>query len=241
MARVDAREPSSRPAFGACPASTILVIAPHSDDEVLGVGGTIARLSGEGRRVVVAVVTKGYEPDFPQALIDQGRDEAKRAHELLGVGEAVFLDLPAARLDTVAHADVNVRIGSLVDEVRPATVFVPFAGDVHLDHQLVALSAMVCCRPCCERMPSAVYAYETLSETNWNAPYITPAFQPNTYFDISSHLATKLDALRAFSTQMRPFPNERSIEAAEHLARLRGCAVGLPAAEAFVLLRQVVR
>ena len=222
------------------PPESVFVLAPHPDDEVLGVGGTIARLADEGRPVIVAVLTRGYPPDFAEEGTLRNREHNLRAHQILGVAETRFLDFPAARLDTVAHAEVNSALGALMLELRPHQVYLPFAGDIHLDHQLAALSAMVAARPCRASTPSAVYAYETLSETNWNAPGITPAFQPNVFVDITDHLVTKLEAFRAFEMQVQAFPHERSVEALEALARLRGATVGLRAAEAFMLLRQVV-
>ncbi len=218
----------------------VLVVAPHPDDEVLGVGGTMARLAAEGSEVHVAVVTRGMPPHFAAEVIEQTRGEAREAHAMLGVRETHFLDFPAAALDTVAHRDVNAALAGLFRRVAPGTVFVPFPGDIHLDHQQVFLSALVASRPTAPGHPAAVYAYETLSETNWNAPYLAPAFQPTVFVDVSAHLERKLAAMQRFASQLRPAPHERSIEALRALAVLRGATVGVAAAEAFVLVRQVV-
>lgn len=217
----------------------VLVLAPHPDDEVLGAGGTIARCVDEGATVVVAIVTKGYPPRFDDDLIATGRREAGVAHEVLGVKETMYLDLPAAGLDEVPHAELNERLRAVVQDVAPGRMFVPFGGDLHLDHQRIFLSALVAARPCGRASP-AVYAYETLSETNWNAPYLAPSFAPNCFFDITDSLERKLEAMAAYASQLRPFPHERSLEAVRALAISRGAQVGLPAAEAFVLLRQVL-
>lgn len=219
--------------------SVLLVLAPHPDDEVLGVGGTIARCAGEGISVVVAIVTKGYPPRFDEELIAAGRREARVAHELLGVKETLYLGLPAAELDQVPHADLNERLGAVVREVAPDRIFVPFAGDLHVDHQRIFLSALVAARPVGAATPD-VLAYETLSETNWNAPYLAPAFAANCFVDITATLERKLEALAAYRSQLQPFPHERSLEAVRALAISRGAQVGLAAAEAFVLLRQVL-
>lgn len=217
----------------------VLVIAPHPDDEVLGAGGVIARLAAEGAEVNVVVVTRGRPPHFAEALVDQVRGEAEAAHRILGVHRTYFLDLPAAALDTVAHRDINEALGGVFRSVEPERVFVPFPGDIHLDHQVVFQSAMVASRPTAAAFPRAVYAYETLSETNWNAPYVTPPFVPTVYFDITGHLDAKLEAMRAFASQLRPPPHERSLASLEALATLRGSTVGVRAAEGFVLVRQV--
>jgi len=216
----------------------MLVVAPHPDDEVLGVGGTLARAAAEGGETYVAIVTRGFPPAFDAGLIARGRDEAARAHALLGVRETFALDFPAAAVDGVPHRELNAALGKLVRELRPDTVFVPFPGDIHLDHQHIFHSTLVASRPSNGWMPRAVYAYETLSETNWNAPYLTPAFHPTVFVDISAHLEAKVRAMETYASQIRPFPHERSAQALRALAALRGSTVGVEAAEAFVLVRE---
>ncbi|WP_407946684.1 PIG-L deacetylase family protein [Pararhizobium mangrovi] len=217
-----------------------LVVAPHPDDEVLGAGGTMAALTQAGCSVFVAVVTTGKAPDFDMRQVTTVREECARAHEKLGVRETLWLDQPAARLSEVAHVELNAALSGVVDAVRPGALVLPFVGDIHMDHQLTFLSGLVAARPHGPKFPPLVLAYETLSETNWNAPYLSPSFQPNYFVDISSTIDLKLDAMAAFSSQVRSFPHERSIEALEALAVMRGVTVGCAAAEAFVLLRNVI-
>jgi LmbE family N-acetylglucosaminyl deacetylase len=205
----------------------VLVIAPHADDEVLGVGGTIARFADEGAEVSV-----GEE--------DHIRREAVRAHEILMLKEAIYLDFPAAALDTVAHRELNNALSLLYKRICPTIVFVPFLGDVHRDHQAAFQSAMVMCRPTSGNLPHSVLAYETISETNWNASPVTPGFLPNTYVDISNYLETKLAAFQAYASQVRSFPHERSLETMRAMAVMRGSTVHLKAAEAFVALRNII-
>ncbi len=217
----------------------VLVLAPHPDDEVLGPGGTVAKLAAAGALVHVAVVTKAGPPIFTQQVLETGRREAAAAHAVLGIERSHFLSFPAAGLDTVAHAEMNAGLLEVFAEVRPEVVFVPFLGDIHADHQQVFASALVCCRPGTSVTPASLYAYETLSETNWNAPYLTPGFVPNVFVDISEQLETKLEAMRQYGSQLKDFPHERSLEAIRSLASLRGSTVGRRAAEAFVLVRDI--
>jgi LmbE family N-acetylglucosaminyl deacetylase len=216
-----------------------LVIAPHPDDEILGCGGTMARLVAEGCSVTVAIVTKGMAPQFSDELVSKIRAEARASHELIGIDETRYLDLPAAALDTVAATTLNAALARLVQEVQPKTIFVPFIGDIHTDHQLTFLGAMVASRPRDESAPQRIYAYETLSETNWYAPGITPAFVPNVFVDISKTLEMKIEAFRCFKSQVKEFPDERSVEAVRALAAIRGASMYLRAAEAFMLVRQI--
>lgn len=219
---------------------SVLVIAPHTDDEVLGAGGTMARFAHEGAKVTVAVLTGGFPPDFAEEEEALIREEAVRAHAMLKVSETVYFDFPAAALDLVPHRDVNRAMGDLYKRIKPDYVLVPFLGDVHLDHQAAFQSAMVMCRPTGGHVPRSVWAYETISETNWNAPLVTPGFVPNTFVDISDYLELKLEAFRTYASQVKPFPHERSLEAMRAMAILRGATVHFRAAEAFVAIRNLI-
>lgn len=223
---------------GALP-GPILVIAPHPDDEVLGCGGTIARLAAEGASVHIGIVTSGKPPRFDPAQVAGVRAETARAHEMLGVAETHWLGLPAAALDQMAHGDVNAAIDDLVRRIRPATMLIPFLGDLHLDHQVVFRSCLVAARPRSAEAPICLMAYETLSETNWGAPGIDPQFSPNCFIDIGDYLDRKIEAFLEFESQVRPFPDERSPEAIRALATLRGATVYRKAAEAFCVVREI--
>ncbi len=218
----------------------ILVIAPHHDDEVLGVGGTIARFTAEGAEVFVAILTKGYAPEFDESDYEIDCQEALSAHNVLGVKQTIFASFPAARLDTIPHLEVNKKLVEICRKVQPDILFIPFNGDIHLDHQRVFMSALVATRPVNNNVPKYIYAYETLSETNWNAPYLTPGFQPNVFVNISDYLEQKIQSMKMYASQIKPFPNERSDESLRALATLRGSTVGCFAAEAFVLIRQII-
>lgn len=224
---------------------SILILAPHADDEVLGVGGTISRFVEEGKRVVVAVLTgHGVDPHpiWSRDAWDSVRAEAAEACNTLGVAELIFKDLPAACLDTCPAWEINRVVADLIREVSPVEVYVPFAHDLHQDHQAIAYAALVATRPYLPigQRVKRVLAYETLSETHLAAPYLFPAFQPNVFVDITAHLEKKMDAMRAYSSQLQAENLPRSIEALRALARLRGTHVGVNAAEAFILLRETL-
>ncbi len=218
----------------------ILIIAPHPDDEVLGCGGTIAKFSAEKHEVFVTIVTKGRPPLFSEEFVAQGRKESLRAHQVLGVKDTIFCDLPAAALDVTEHSQVNQVIGKVVTELKPDLLFIPFLGDIHLDHQHVFLSSLVASRPNHASYPKKILGYETLSETNWNAAYLTPGFHPNVFFDITDHLETKMRAFSCYQSQIKEFPHERSLVALDALAKVRGASVFCKAAEAFVMIREVI-
>lgn len=217
----------------------ILVIAPHADDEILGVGGVMARNIAEGNGVYVCVVTRGEEPLFTKELVDKLRAETLAAHKFLGITKTYFLEYPAVMLEGVPRYKLNQSIMDVVSEVKPDEVYIPHAGDMQKDHQLVNEAVMVAVRPKYTHKISAVYAYETLSETEWNIPNTVNAFIPNVYVDIGSYIETKKKALAYFATQVSDFPDPRSLEAVEALAKYRGSTVKANAAEAFALIREI--
>lgn len=217
----------------------VLVFAPHPDDEIIGVGGTIAKRIQNGDEVYVCIVTKALDTMFPRELIKQGRKECREADAKLGVKETIFLDFPAVMLETVPRYELNGKISEVVQRIRPDEVYIPHRGDMQLDHQMVVDSAMVAVRPRGNYYPKRVYAYETLSETGWNIPNTVNEFIPTVYEDISGTLKAKLEAMNIFQSQLAPFPAARSIGAIEALARYRGATVNVNAAEAFNLIREI--
>lgn len=217
-----------------------LVIAPHADDEVLGVGGTIAKHIDEGNDVYVCIVTSGHPTMFPEDILKQLRKEALSAHEFLGVKETFFLDFPAVMLSEIPKHEINGKILDTINEVQPDVVFIPHYGDMHLDHYIVSQASMVGLRPIREHKVLEVYSYETLSETEWNIPHTSNTFIPNTWVDISNYLDKKLKAMNTYSTQVYEFPHPRSLGGIESLAKFRGSTIGVNAAEAFTLIRRII-
>ena len=217
----------------------VLIIAPHPDDEVLGCGGTMARLAREGQKVTVAIVTKG-SPLFPASQVRQVRAEARKANKLLGVQTLLFLDLPVTSLHLMPEHKLNKVFSDLTDKVKPTTVFLPFPGDRHEDHRQIFDAAMVAMRPDRRRTQvTRICCCETVSETHWAAPGVEPPFQPNCYVDITPTLDDKLSAMRQYKSQLAERIPARSIEAIEALARFRGSIVGMGAAEAFCVVRDL--
>lgn len=211
----------------------VLIFAPHNDDEVLGVGGTICKLASQGHSVIVCEVTSGPKYKMMQ-------EEARKAHEKLGVKKSVFLNLPYIRLKQMDTVEINRAISDVVNDVKPEMVFVPFIGDMHLDHREVTESALVAVRPVNGCSVHTVYMYETLSETGWNIPNSERSFIPDTWFDISPFVDRKIEAMQCYESQIRVYPNPRSGEGIKALAMYRGSMVGVEYAESFMTVRNIV-
>lgn len=215
----------------------ILVVAPHPDDEVLGCGGTIAKLSRFYEHVHILIVTRGDDL-FDQGMIETGRKEALEAHKLLGAAKTHFADLPAIKLDTLPHYQINSVLSGFLREIQPQILLIPFSGDINKDHQIVHECCMVAARPF-DTSVTSIYCYETPSSTNWNSPGMAPGFAPNTFVDITSEIDLKLEAVRTFASQLKEFPHERSTESVMALSKYRGGFVSLRHAEAFMCIRDI--
>lgn len=217
----------------------ILIIAPHPDDEVLGCGASIARFVAEGNNVYVLVATRGSNRLYDQQKVENVRDEAREAHRLLGVKDTVFLEFPAPELDTVPVADIARAFSKVIHQFSTTKLFLPHRGDIHNDHSVVFNAGLVAARPVNNCPVKQIYTYETLSETEWAAPYSGDAFVPNVYMDVSQFFEKKIEAFACFKSQLRSFPNPRSFDALTALASFRGSTVGLNKAEAFMCIRIV--
>ena len=227
----------------------VLVFAPHPDDEVLGCGGTIARYIAEGSDVYVCIMTCGYPPIYEEDYNIAKKNgwphiqypDIMRAHKILGIKKTFFLRFPTVQMETVPRYELNGKITDLFQELVPDVVFIPHFGDMQKDHKITSEAVMVAVRPKYGSIVRYVYSYETLSETEWNIPHAANSFVPNTFVNIDGYLDKKLEALSCFTSQLSAFPNPRSLEAAEALARLRGSTMGSKAAEAFTLVREYRR
>ena len=219
----------------------ILVVAPHPDDEMIGVGGTIIKNIAEGNEVYVVIVTKGMSPLFDPAIIEKTRGEARRCHKKIGIKKTYFLDFPSTMLDTTPKYKLNGAIFDVMKEVMPTEVYIPYSGDMHFDHGIVAEAAMVAMRPKYSFAPEKIYIYETLSETGWNTPEENKKFSPNVFVDISKYIDQKLDVISIYESQFEEFPATRSIQAVHALAEYRGVLANVCAAESFMLAREVIK
>jgi N-acetylglucosamine malate deacetylase 1 len=215
----------------------VLVIAAHPDDETLGVGGTIAKHSGSGDTVKVLVISGHLPPLYTRADYETTVKEAARAFEVLGVAESQFLEIPTGTIGAQPVGSVNAQITKVIEDFRPELVFCPFP-DRHIDHRLVFDSVMVASRPRGAGVGIRLLAaYETLSETHWNAPQIEPNFIPNMVVDVTEQVDRKIQALKCYASQIPAFPGARSAEAVEALAKFRGTQAGFAFGEGFQIIR----
>jgi len=215
----------------------VLVIAPHPDDEVLGCGATIKKHSNKGDEVYLCIVTKAYTPDWTQEFIDNREKEIACVNKVLGIKKIFFLDLPTVKLDTVPQKKINDLIAECIDKLKPDTLYLPFEGDINKDHKLVFNASILAARSRIGSLVKKTLCYEVLSETEWgDIPFV-----PNLYIDISEVLEYKLKAMSCYKSEIKNYPHPRSLESIKILAQKRGIESGLKVAEAFIIIREIIK
>jgi LmbE family N-acetylglucosaminyl deacetylase len=221
---------------------TILVIAPHADDETLGMGGSIARFATEGKHVVVAVLTgPGDEPHplWPASTWDEIRAEAAHAMKVLGVADLIFENLPAACLDRTPDHVINETVSDVIARVQPHELYIPYLHDLHKDHLALSYAALVHSRGYLAqaRGIELLAMYETPTETHLFPAALQPPFVPNMWVDVSATIEAKLEAWSCYRSQQQKGRTPRSPEALRALALTRGAEIGAESAEGFLVLR----
>lgn len=213
----------------------ILVVAAHPDDEVLGCGGTITRLTKEGCEVYTLILGEGItardiKKSGTEKEIFRLKFQARKANKLMGVKEVFFSNLADNRFDTIPLLDIIKIIEEIKYKLKPDIIFTSYCGDLNIDHRLTCRAVITATRPIPGETVKEVYCFEVLSSTEWS--YHT-AFSPDVFFDVSSTLENKLKAMRIYASEIRSFPHPRSVEGIRTNAKFWGMKVGVRYAEAF--------
>jgi LmbE family N-acetylglucosaminyl deacetylase len=225
--------------------STILVVAAHPDDEVLGVGATAARRAASGDTVHLAILGEGVTSRAPDragahpAAVAALQDDARAVAGMLGAKSVVFGALPDNRFDTVALLDIVKRVEAWVRELVPEIVYTHHPGDLNVDHRLTFQAVLTATRPVPGCRVREVYAFEIPSSTEWAFGRLAAPFSPTVFEDVASTIELKVACLERYRAEHRPFPHPRSGEALLATARRWGSVAGLPYVEAFELIRAV--
>jgi len=224
---------------------SILIIAAHPDDEVLGCGGTIARLTKEAKDVYIAILGEGATSRYDKRgqanlhEVEALRKSSKLIAEFLGAKELFVYDLPDNRFDTVPLLDIVKIIESLIDRLKPSTIFTHHGGDLNIDHVITHRATITATRPIAAHCVKRIYAYEVASSTDWAFGQFDREFHANVFFDIGETYENKIAAMEMYETEKRHFPHPRSPEALKVLAKKWGAVAGVQAAEAFELIREM--
>lgn len=225
----------------------ILIVAAHPDDEVLGVGASALKFSREGYEVHVVILGEGItsrqvsrDPIAGKLQLDQLHSEVQQAGIRIGATSARVFDLPDNRFDSVPLLDVIKLLEGVIEKLQPTILFTHHAQDLNVDHRITHQAVMTACRSYSGQPVREIYAFETLSSTEWQTAHAMNAFCPTLYLRFGrDELKSKIEAMELYSSERREFPHPRSPKAIEVLAQMRGIAVGAEFAEAFEVIRIV--
>jgi len=219
----------------------ILIIAAHPDDEVLGCGGTAARLNKKGYEITTLILGEGISSRDDLRDMKKGekdilelKGEAKRANAILGVKEVFFHDFPDNRFDTIPFLDIVKIIEKIKNQIKPEIIFTHYEKDLNIDHQITYKAVITATRPLEEETVKEIYSFEIPSSTEWSYPL---SFSPNMFYDISETIDVKIKALKEYKSELKKYPYPRSLEGVELTAKNWGMKVGLNYAEAFKTVR----
>lgn len=223
----------------------VLVIAAHPDDEVLGCGGTAARLAQEGNEVHFSILGEGItsrhaqRSDADAAQLGKLHRQAEAAAAKVGVKNIVLDKLPDNRLDTVPLLEIVKIVECLVERIKPEVVYTHHGGDLNVDHAIVHRAVLTATRPVSGQPVREIYSFEVASSTEWAFQQLQPCFRPNVFVDVTRTLEAKIAAMGCYETEARKFPHPRSPEALRAIAMRWGSVCGCGAAEAFELVRSI--
>lgn len=210
----------------------ILVIAAHPDDETLGMGATIRKLSMKNT-VNLCIITEGATAQYKNKRMIQIRKNAcMKSGKLLGISNFDFLDFPDMKLDSIPQLEINKKIEKIIRKYNPHTVYTTPPNDLNKDHQKVFESTLVASRPSSSNVKK-IMCYEIPSYTRY-------PFAPTVYENISKDiLSIKIKACKIYKTEIEKFPHPRSLKSITNMAIRRGIEAGIKYAEAFQLIRSI--
>lgn len=224
--------------------SNILVIAAHPDDEILGVGATAAKRAAQGDTVRALILGEGQtsrwenRQEAPESTVADLHRDTLAAAACIGYERVSFADFPDNRFDQVDLLELVKHVERGLKEFAPEVVYTHHGGDLNIDHQRTSQAVLTAARPTENCPVKELYAFETLSSTEWNFSYTQP-FCPNVFEEVGPFLQAKLDAMRCYGSELCAFPHPRSLEGIQSSARKYGTIIGREFAEAFMLLRMI--
>ena len=225
----------------------ILVIAAHPDDELLGCGGTMIKYVKKKATLNILIMAEGLTSRDVSRNVSKHEDNllelktvAKEIGNIIGAKNTICLDYPDNRMDDLNRLDIIKTIEKYIQEFKPSVIYTHHPEDTNIDHRVIADAVITACRPQPNCRVRKIMSFETLSSTEWQNPNVGNGFRANIFEDVSNEIDFKIELLMKYKSEMRPWPHPRSSDAVNYLAKLRGSTIGVEAAEAFQLIREIL-
>lgn len=226
--------------------NTILVVAAHPDDEILGVGGTIARRTAEGDNAYALILGEGQTSRWDirelvdGSVVEKLHKNTMDAAKVVGYSKVFFENFPDNRFDSVDLLDIVKKIEHCIEDIRPDIIYTHHYGDLNIDHRITCEAVLIATRPIRTSTVKEIYEFETASSTEWNFGNKEMSFYPNVFVEVGNFFGLKCDAMKKYESELCDFPHPRSLEMLEYLAKKWGGVVGIQYAEAFEMVRMIV-
>ena len=220
----------------------LLVIAPHSDDDVLGCGGLISKIKKEGGKVFVLIFNLGFEKDDTKESQEKRKNEVQEAMNVLKVDNYHLVhdqpdnnrDLDAEPLHSLIEVIESTSSVSL-EKITPTIVAIPTIFSHHQDHVHVHHACIAALRPINTPISNIVLSYEAPEHSRWSASGV---FEPNLFVEIDDVIENKIIAFNKYRSQIRP--GGRDDDSIRNQAKYRGQEVGKNLCEAFYVHRFIL-
>ena len=221
--------------------NNILVVVAHSDDETIGMGGTIKRHVNNEDNVFVISMTDGVSSrvNTSNIQISSRLEASKKASLLLGFKWEKTLNFLDNSLDTYPILKIIKEIEDVKSKINPNIVYTHSFADLNIDHKIVSNAVLTAFRPMPNENCKEIRLFEVSSSTDYGYKNVTGKFEPNLFINIENTWNDKLNALKFYEEEIKKYPHSRSYKGIENLAKVRGNQVGLNMAEAFEVIRKI--
>ncbi len=225
----------------------ILVFAAHPDDEILGCGGTLLYYRNKGYKIKIIFMSDGESSrniniKRKNQLIAKRGEQAKKVSKKSKFIEPKFYNFPDNRMDSVPILEVVKKVELEIKNFKPSIIFTHFENDLNIDHRVTFNAVLTATRPKSQTFVDKILCFEIASSTNFSFySDKSKIFKPNVYIDIKKFVRKKLDLLKIYNSEMRPWPHTRSIKGIKYLANNRGTEIGIDSAEAFINIREIIK
>ncbi|MDN5062005.1 PIG-L deacetylase family protein [Aliarcobacter butzleri] len=214
----------------------ILVVAVHPDDETLGCGGTLLKYKDNGDEINWLICT---ELPKTNKLFQKREEEIQKVASMYKFDSVHKLNLETTKVDQYSMNDIIGKLSTIINEIKPDIVFLPFKNDVHSDHRKIFDASYSCTKSFRYPFIKKIYMMETLSETEFAISLASESFIPNVFNDISNYFNKKIEIMKTYESELAEHPFPRSLDNIEALARFRGATSNCKYAESFMLLKEI--
>lgn len=221
----------------------ILIVASHPDDEIIGCGGTLVKLSKLKKKIDIIFLSDSTGARFKKNSlkykkhINLRKKSALKISRTLKINSTVFLDFPNISFGIDDFQKISSKLFNLIKKKKYDLIMSHSYTDNNRDHRMAFEATLNACRPVNKFNSVSFMTFETNSATDFAVSQFKGKFNPNFYVDITKELKKKISLLKVYNYELRQSPHSRSVDNIVNLAKLRGSSIYSKYAEAFEIIR----